>query len=125
MEFIGRIKKLLPVRSGKSERTGNEWKVQPFIFEYFEEDNRRYADEVKLESFDETQIRLIVEGATVRVGFGHRTREINGNVYNDIRLYKIEPVVTQQQQSSQPQAGAFPPSQPAGLFEQHNGDLPY
>ena len=35
MEFIGRVKKILPLRSGISQRTGNEWKSLPFIFENY------------------------------------------------------------------------------------------
>ena len=45
MEFQGRIAKLLPIRQGVSQRTGNEWKSLPFIFEYFEHDSDRYADD--------------------------------------------------------------------------------
>ena len=44
MEFQGRIAKVLPIRQGVSQRTGNEWKSLPFIFEYFEHDSDRYAD---------------------------------------------------------------------------------
>ena len=32
MEFQGRIAKLLPIRQGVSQRTGNEWKSLPFNF---------------------------------------------------------------------------------------------
>lgn len=45
MEFTGRISKVLPVRSGTSQR-GNEWQALPFVFEYFEHENDRYADSV-------------------------------------------------------------------------------
>jgi hypothetical protein len=35
MKFQGRVKKMLQLRSGVSQRTGNEWKALTFIFEYF------------------------------------------------------------------------------------------
>ena len=131
MEFQGRIAKVLPVRSGVSQRTGNEWKSLPFIFEYFEHDSDRYADSVLLETFDTKVIDNLKEGMEVRCGFGHKTREFTKQdgttaVINDLRLYKIESVrksqnqivqqanvqaVTQQPMTQQqaPHAAPFPP----------------
>lgn len=97
MEFQGRIAKVLPIRSGVSQRTGNEWKSLPFIFEYFENPSDRYADSVMLETFDEKVINNLKEGMEVRCGFGHKTREFTKQdgttaIINDLRLYKIESV---------------------------------
>ena len=117
MEFQGRIAKVLPVRSGVSQRTGNEWKSLPFIFEYFEHDSDRYADSVMLETFDTKVIDNLQEGMEVRCGFGHRTREYTKDdktmIINDIRLYKIECVrKANTQPAPAPQTGAtpFPPN---------------
>ena len=92
MEFIGRVKKILPLRSGVSQRTGNEWKSLPFIFEYHEHETDRYADTVLLETFDTNVIDNLKEGMEICCGFGHRTREYDGKTYNELRLYKIESV---------------------------------
>jgi hypothetical protein len=117
MEFQGRIAKLLPIRQGVSQRTGNEWKSLPFIFEYFENPSDRYADSVMLETFDENVINNIKEGMEVRCGFGHKTREYTKDdktmTINDIRLYKIECVRNVQQPAPAPKAqqaaAPFPP----------------
>ena len=106
MEFQGRIAKVLPVRSGVSQRTGNEWKSLPFIFEYFEHDSDRYADSVLLETFDTKVIDNLKEGMEVRCGFGHKTREFTKQdgttaVINDLRLYKIESLRKSQNQIAQ------------------------
>ena len=106
MEFTGRIAKLLPIREGVSQRTGNAWKSLPFIFEYFEHDSDRYADSVMLETFDTNVIEHLQEGMEVRCGFGHKTREFTKQdgtkaFINDIRLYKIESVRKAQNQSAQ------------------------
>ena len=106
MEFQGRIAKVLPVRSGVSQRTGNEWKSLPFIFEYFEHDSDRYADSVLLETFDTKVIDNLKEWMEVRCGFGHKTREFTKQdgttaVINDLRLYKIESVRKSQNQIAQ------------------------
>jgi hypothetical protein len=90
MEFIGQIKKILPAREGVSQRTGNQWKTQPFVFEYFENPTDRYADSVVLETFDTNVMSLLKEFAKVRIGFGHHTREHEGRVYNEISMYKFE-----------------------------------
>ena len=126
MEFQGRIAKLLPIRQGVSQRTGNEWKSLPFIFEYFEHDSDRYAASVLLETFDTKVIDNLKEGMQVRCGFGHQTREFTKQdgttaVINDLRLYKIESVRKAQNQIAQqanvqavaqqqaPHAAPFPP----------------
>ena len=89
-----------------SQRTGNEWKSLPFIFEYFEHDSDRYADSVLLETFDTKVIDNLKEGMEVRCGFGHKTREFTKQdgttaVINDLRLYKIESVRKSQNQIAQ------------------------
>ena len=105
MEFQGRIAKLLPIRQGVSQRTGNAWKSLPFIFEYFEHDSDRYADSVMLETFDTKVIDNLQEGMEVICGFGHKTREYTKDgktmIINDIRLYKIESVRKAQNQPAQ------------------------
>ena len=118
MEFQGRIAKVLPVRSGVSQRTGNEWKSLPFIFEYFENPSDRYADSVMLETFDTKVIENLKEGMEVRCGFGHRTREFTKQdgttgIINDIRLYKLESVRKEQ-----------PSGQATGVGAQQQGATP-
>lgn len=118
MEFQGRIAKLLPMRSGVSQRTGNEWRSLPFVFEYFENPTDRYADSVVLETFDTKVIDNLKEGMEVRCGFSHKAREFTKQdgttaTINEIRLYKIESVrkaaVAQQQtQPSQPATAQQP-----------------
>lgn len=106
MEFTGRISKVLPLRSGTSQRTGNEWQSQPFVFEFFEHETDRYADSVVLETFDTNIMPHIKEGAQVRCGFGHKARPIQKDgkeiVINEVRLYKFELVSG----ANQPAGGA-------------------
>ena len=95
MEFEGRISKVLPMRSGTSQRTGNEWHTQPFVFEYYETDDQRWSDKVLLETFNASEIPLIEENAKVRIGFAHSVREWTNQrgetqMFNEIRMYKFE-----------------------------------
>ena len=120
MEFQGRVKKILPLRSGVSQRTGNEWKSLPFVFEYFEHETDRYADSVVLETFDTNIIPHLKEGMEVICGFGHKAKPIakqdgTQTIINEMRLYKIESVKAAQQA---PQ-GANAPA--AGNIQGHVG----
>lgn len=95
MEYTGRISKVLPMRSGTSQRTGNQWQTQPFVFEYFETDDQRWSDKVLLETFNASEIPLIEENAKVRIGFAHSVREWTNQrgetqMFNEIRMYKFE-----------------------------------
>ena len=121
MEFTGRIAKLLPIRQGVSQRTGNEWKSLPFIFEYFENPSDRYADSVMLETFDTNVIDNLQEGMEVRCGFGHRTREYTKDgktmIINDIRLYKIESVRKPANQPEQQANGQAVGQQPTAQYQ--------
>lgn len=121
MEFIGRIKQVLPMRSGTGKN--GEWKALPFIFEYFENESDRYADSVLLETFDTNIQPHIKEGLEVRIGFGHRIHEYDGKFYNELRMYKIESIKKQQpapNPTPQPQAqNPFTPQ------TQEANDLPF
>lgn len=112
MEFQGRIAKLLPIRQGVSQRTGNPWKAQPFVFEYFETPDQRWSDKVLLETYDAKVIEQLKEGMEVRCGFSHNIREYEGRTYNEMRVYKIE-FQTEQ------------PTPSADVTEENNGDAPF
>ena len=135
MEFTGRVTKVLPLRSGTSQRTGNEWQALPFVFEYYENPSDRYADSVLLETFDTKVIENIKEGMEVRCGFGHKVRTYQKDgrdiTINELRLYKIECVSA----ANQPAQGAndaaagnqpTPPfPEPQNPSNQANDDLPF
>ena len=155
MEFEGRIQRVLPVRSGTSQR--GEWKALPFVFEYFESQDQRWSDKVLLETFDTNimaQIgaylkkghdgKVVVENdecvmfgeLKCKCGFSHSVRTFERQdgtkaTINDVRLYKFE--VIAQGAAVQPQAQQ-PPYQPQaqmpfGAPQQQGGgendDLPF
>lgn len=123
MEFTGRIMKVLPMRTGMSTKTGNEWRSVPFVFEYFENPSDRYSDKVLLETFDEKIIPQIVENLPVRIGFGHHVREYTSKdgktmTINEIRMYKFESLSQGANQGAQganiQHVGQQPAPQPQG-----------
>ena len=125
MEFQGRIRKVLPVRTGTSQRTGNNWKCLPFVFEYFENETDRWPDSVVLETFDEKVINSLKEGMEVRCGFGHRAKEYDGKTFNELRLYKIESVKSSEQPAQQPQPQPASQQPAAQQAQEQPDDLPF
>jgi len=133
MEFEGRISRVLPVRSGTSQR--GEWKALPFVFEYFETGDQRWPDRVLLETFDTNIMAQIgaylkkgADGKAVvengecvlqyelkcRIGFSHSVRSFDRQdgtkaTVNDVRCYKFE---IAGQQGQQPAAHQTPAQQP-------------
>lgn len=86
MEFEGQIIKVCNPRTGTSQRTGNEWKTQGFVFEYKEHDTDPWHDKVYLETFDEKIMEQLAVGAVAKIGFRHKTREYEGRVFNDVQM---------------------------------------
>lgn len=132
MKFQGRVKQILPARSGVSQRTGNEWKALPFIFEYYENDTDRFPDSVVLETYDTKVIDNLKEGMEIVVGFGHRTREFEGRWYNELRIYSLESAARASQRLAaapeQPQPGSGPQSATQAAESPQNDaddDLPF
>lgn len=91
MEIEGRVSVLLPVVSGRSEKSGNEWRRQEFVLEFFEHKTDRYADRMVLSVMNERIDGLALKvGDELRVGVGHHAREYNGRWFNELTVYKIE-----------------------------------
>lgn len=136
MEFEGRIQRVLPVRSGTSQR-GNDFMALPFVFEYFEDANQRTSDKVLLETVDRdimAQIgRYLKKGADkkavvengecvliselkCKIGFSHSVRSFTRKdgtqgLMNNIWIYRFEVLgaaVVQQQTGQQVQQQAAP-----------------
>ena len=154
MEFEGRIQRVLPVRSGTSQR--GEWKTLPFVFEYFESQDQRWSDKVLLETFDTNIMAQIgkylkkgADGKAVvengecvliaelkcKCGFSHSVRTFDRQdgtkaTINDVRLYKFDVIAQGAPVQHQAQQPAFQP-QPQMPFTppQHGGgetdDLPF
>lgn len=155
MEFEGRISRVLPVRSGTSQR--GEWKALPFVFEYFESGEQRWSDKVLLETFDTNIMAQIgqhlkkgADGKAVvendecvmlcelkcKCGFSHSVRTFERQdgtkaTVNDVRLYKFEVIAQGAAVQPQAQQPAYPPQpqMPFGAPQQQGGgetdDLPF
>ena len=81
-----------------------------------------------LETFEEKVIDNLEEDMEIICGFGHRTREYDGKIYNDIRLYKIESVRKAQRAAQQQAPVTAQPAAAAAADAQgsapNQGDAP-
>lgn len=98
MEFVGRISRLFEPREGVSMRTGQPWKALPFIFEFFETDEDRYASFAKLETFNTDIMAKIAKfvakdadgKAIIKDGCMELMKnvEVKCNIKLNVRVYK-------------------------------------
>ena len=90
MEIIGKAIAALPVKSGVSQRTGEQWQSREYVIETQEQYQKRICFEVfgtdKLKEFN------IRNNDLIKVNFDITAREYNGKWYNSIRAWKVEHV---------------------------------
>ena len=117
MEFEGQIIKVCEPRTGTSQRTGNEWKTQGFVFEYKEHDTDPWHDKVYLETFDTNIMQNLIVGAVAKVGFRHKVREYEGRVFNDVQMNSFTLIGKPMEAPQQP-AGGVSAAQPTTTPQQ-------
>jgi hypothetical protein len=125
MEVKGRVQRLLETKTGISAN-GNAWSRQEFVFEFFERESDRFADRVVLSLMnDQIAEKNLKAGDELVVGFGHRVREYNGKVYNELLMYKCVKVanVPGEPVTSAPQQQKI--EMPAAAEEKKEDDLPF
>ena len=130
MEIIGKAIAALPVKSGVSQRTGEQWQSREYVIETQEQYPKKICFEVfgtdKLKEFN------IRNNDLIKVHFDITAREYNGKWYNSIRAWKVEHVIqdgsaartpANQVAASSPQAPATQAAAPAA--KESDDDLPF
>ena len=135
MEIIGKAIAALPVKSGVSQRSGEQWQSREYVIETQEQYPKKICFEVfgtdKLKEFN------IRNNDLIKVHFDITAREYNGKWYNSIRAWKVEHVnqdgsaagaTANQVAASSPQAQA--PQAPAAQVaatttKESDDDLPF
>ena len=90
MEIRGIIKKVLPERSGTSNRTGEPWRIASYVIETEE------RDQIMFEVSDGTHGRIarlgLQEGKKYKVFLELNVSEYDGKVYNRISAYEAREI---------------------------------
>lgn len=152
MEFEGRIVRVLPKRSGTSQR-GNLWESLPFVFAYYENDEQRWEDRVYLEAFDTKMMaqiapfceigqdgKVVIENGNVklksndikcRCGFSHSVKDVTRRdgsgtaIINEMRCYKLEVMSETAVQQTPPPAYQPTPTPQQAPAQANEDDLPF
>ena len=126
MDIIGKAIAALPVKSGVSQRTGEQWQSREYVIETQEQYPKRVCFEVfgtdKLKEFN------IRNNDLIKVHFDISAREYNGKWYNSIRAWKVEHVnpdggIANQVSAPAPQTPATPVAAPT--TQESEEDLPF
>ena len=132
MEIIGKAIAALPVKSGVSQRTGEQWQSREYVIETQEQ----YPEKMCFEVFGTDKLKEvnIRNNDFIKVHFDITAREYNGKWYNSIRAWKVEHVnpqsqnteTTQVQTSAPVQSPQAPADQVAATTKQESDDdLPF
>lgn len=90
MELIGKAIAALPVKSGVSKKTGEQWQSREYVIETQEQFPKKMCFEVfGTEKLKEFNIR---NNDLIKVHFDITAREYNGKWYNSVRAWKVEHV---------------------------------
>ena len=87
MDIQGKIITALEPRSGKSNRTGNDWKSQDFVIETHEQ----YPKKCVFTVFGEDRLNQfgLKVGDEVTVSLDIDAHEYNGRWFNDVRAWRV------------------------------------
>lgn len=136
VKLTGRIAEVFPAQSGTSQRTGNQWMSQDYLFEFFTWSGAQNPNRLKVRIFGEDNIKRhnlqqLEENVTLTLRLdASKTKE--GQWFNEVRITNVErvgqqkpaqtPNVQQPTNSPQPQNNA-----PTGGENQggQGDDLPF
>ena len=114
MDITGKIIAVLPERTGKSARTGNDWVCGQYVLETQEQYPKRMYFEIF--GSDKIQQFNLQVGELVTVSFDIDAREYNGRWFNSIRAFKVERPQQQAYAGGEvPPVTPMPQTAPAGL----------
>ena len=132
VKLTGRIAEVMPVVSGISDRTGNPWKSQEYLFEYFAWSGAKYANRMVVRVFGEDDIAKFNlkqgEEVTLTIRFDANKSKDGSRWFNEIRISNVErPQAAQQPaqpQNAAPQAANAPQvnNNPPGFERPATGD---
>ena len=131
MEIIGKAIAALPVKSGVSQRTGEQWQSREYVIETQEQYPKKICFEVfGTDKLKELNIR---NNDLIKVHFDITAREYNGKWYNSIRAWKVEhanqdgSIVGSTSAAPAPQAEApvAPAPSAAPAAQESEEDLPF
>lgn len=94
VKLLGRIAEVMPAQEGVSARTGNAWKSQEYLFEYFAWSGAQYPSRILARIFGEDNIAKFNlkqgEEVTVWLRFDANKSQDGTRWFNEIRITNVE-----------------------------------
>ena len=118
MKLLGRIAEVMPAQEGVSARTGNAWKSQDYLFEYFAWSGAQYPSRILARIFGEDNIAKFNlkqgEEVTVWLRFDANKSQDGTRWFNEIRITNVERAGVQANQPAAANQPAQAANAPAG-----------
>ena len=136
VKLTGRIAEVMPAQSGVSQRTGNPWMSQDYLFEFFTWSGAQYPNRLKVRIFGEDNIKRhnlqqYEENVTLTLRLDASKAE-DGKWYNEVRVANVERIGVKQpaQPANDGQVNNNPQQQQStptgeGNAEGDSDDLPF
>ena len=136
VKLTGRIAEVMPAQSGVSQRTGNPWMSQDYLFEFFTWSGAQYPNRLKVRIFGEDNIKRhnlqqYEENVTLTLRLDASKAE-DGKWYNEVRVTNVERIGVKQpaQPANDGQVNNNPQQQQStstgeGNAEGDSDDLPF
>ena len=111
IKLTGRIAEVLPASGGVSQRTGNPWMSQSYIFEYFMWSGQQRATQLCVRIFGEDNIKrhnlkALEENVTLTLRLESTKNQESGRWFTEVRVTNVERAGQQPAQLRQEQAAA-------------------
>ena len=126
IKLTGRIAEVMPLQSGVSQRTGNQWKSQEYLFEYFAWGGAMYANRIICRVFGEDNIAKFnlkdkEENVTITLSISATKSQDGNRWFNEVRITNVERP-GQQQQAPQSSTNQQADNQPQQQQQPATGD---
>ena len=128
IKLTGRIAEVLSANTGVSQRTGNQWMSQDYIFEYFMWSGQQRATQLCVRIFGEDNIKrhnlkALEENVTLTLRLESTKNQESGRWFTEVRVTNVERAGQQPAQPRQAQAAAGQAPQQQGGGDAD--DLPF
>jgi hypothetical protein len=136
IKLTGRIAEVLPMNTGVSQRTGNQWMSQDYIFEYFMWSGQQRATQLCVRIFGEDNIKRhnlqpLEENVTLTLRLESTKNQESGRWFTEVRVTNVERAGQQtaqhpaQPRQAQAAEGQAPQQQQQPQGEGENDGLPF
>jgi hypothetical protein len=133
IKLTGRIAEVLPANTGVSQRTGNQWMSQEYVFEYFMWSGQTNPTKLCVRIFGEDNIKRhnlqpLEENVTLTLRLESTKNQESGRWFTEVRVTNVERAGQQPAQPRQAQAtaGQAPQQQQQKQGEgEKTDDLPF